>query len=74
MRRPLNGQLLTATEGELRELLALTDRFDDSHLISWLLDWAQGRVHYVADSPGYGSPDGPATAQRVISYLRQIAR
>lgn len=69
----LNGQLLTATTAELRELIRLVDTLEDDPrgtVIDWLYQWAIGRKHYITDGP-YAplSTEGAASAARVIRYL-----
>lgn len=67
----LEGQVLTATEEQLSQLIQITHDLpqDNRYIIDWLMNWATGKWDTITESPS-DETSGPATPVRVIRYFR----
>lgn len=65
----LRGEILKATEGEMEELIRITDKYPS--MLDWFIDWASGKHLTIADVHDQ-MRTVPATPRAVIAYFRVL--
>lgn len=65
---------LTASEDDLRRLLAVTDGVPSMQIVVWLLAWARGEREEIPDFPQGDGEYLPATPTRVARYFEEYTR